>query len=51
MVTQKYVVISDISCPGSQIPCNGNGVCDLTIGFCTCNEGYQGNDCSGNAKI
>ena len=37
----------DISCPGDQNPCSGNGLCDLTIGECKCNEGHQGSDCSG----
>ena len=41
-------LLSDISCPGGQTPCNGNGVCDLTTGVCACNEGNQGSDCSGN---
>ena len=30
------------------MPCNGNGQCDLTIGVCSCDEGHQGSDCSGN---
>ena len=37
----------DISCPGDQNPCSGSGICDLAIGECTCNEGHQGSDCSG----
>ena len=39
-----------MSCPGSQKRCNDNGFCDLTIGVCTCDEGYQGLDCSGNNR-
>ena len=43
------VFFSDISCPGGETPCSDNGQCDLTIGVCNCNEGYQGNECSGKA--
>ena len=39
--------ISDISCPGGDTPCYGNGQCDLTSGLCTCDEEHQGYDCSG----
>ena len=42
------LLLIDVSCPGSQQRCNGNGFCDLTNGVCTCDEGYQGLDCSGN---
>ena len=45
----KHVVFLDISCPGGSLPCNGNGQCDHTTGLCTCNEGNQGSDCSGNS--
>ena len=43
----KKITFSDISCPGDQNPCSGSGICDLAIGECTCNEGHQGSDCSG----
>ena len=43
---KKYFFL-DISCPGDQNPCSGSGICDLAIGECTCNEGHQGSDCSG----
>ena len=43
----KELLFIDISCPGVQNPCSGNGICNLTIGECTCNEGHQGSDCSG----
>lgn len=35
------------SCPGGNLPCNGNGVCDLTTGICVCQSGTKGTDCSG----
>ena len=38
----------EVSCPGIQNRCNENGFCDLTNGVCTCDEEYQGLDCSGN---
>ena len=41
----------DVSCPGIQKRCNGNGFCDLTNGACSCDEGYQGLDCSGNNEM
>ena len=43
-----FLLLIDVSCPGSQQRCNGNGFCDLTNGVCTCDEAYQGLDCSGN---
>ena len=42
-----YIICADKSCPGGSQPCSGNGQCDHTTGFCTCNEGNQGLDCSG----
>ena len=45
----KHVVFLDISCPGGNPPCNGNGQCDHKTGLCTCNEGNLGSDCSGNS--
>ena len=45
----KHVVFLDISCPGGNPPCNGNGQCDHKTGLCTCNEGNQESDCSGNS--
>lgn len=38
------------SCPGGETPCSGNGQCDPTTGFCNCQEGHQGSDCSGIKK-
>ena len=43
----SWLLLLDISCPGDHNPCSGNGICDLAIGECTCNEGHQGSDCSG----
>ena len=43
----EFFFLSDKSCPGGQIPCNGLGQCDLTTGLCNCNIGHQGSDCSG----
>ena len=40
--------VADKTCPGGQTPCYGNGECDVKTGLCSCNEGHQGNDCSGN---
>eukprot|EP01025_Chloroclados_australasicus_P018154 TRINITY_DN193_c1_g1_i6.p1 TRINITY_DN193_c1_g1~~TRINITY_DN193_c1_g1_i6.p1 ORF type:complete len:2102 (+),score=278.55 TRINITY_DN193_c1_g1_i6:140-6445(+) len=31
------------NCPND---CSGVGLCDITIGDCICDEGYQGDDCS-----
>ena len=45
----KHDISLDKSCPGGSPPCNGNGQCDHTTGLCTCNEGNQGSDCSGNS--
>ena len=44
-------LILDVSCPGIQKRCNDNGQCDLSNGACTCDEDYQGLDCSGNHLI
>ena len=41
------ILISDISCPGGETPCNGNGQCNLKSGLCTCDDEHQGSDCSG----
>ena len=41
----------DVSCPGVGSPCSGNGQCDLTVGVCTCSEGFQGSDCFGKIII
>ena len=40
-------LISGISCPGGETPCNGNGQCNLMSGLCTCDDEHQGPDCSG----
>ena len=45
----KHDTFLDKSCPGGSPPCNGNGQCNHTTGLCTCNEGNQGSDCSGNS--
>ena len=39
------------SCPGGDTPCSGNGQCDPTTGFCNCQEGHQGSDCSGKGPF
>ena len=41
----------DKSCPGGNPPCSGNGQCNHTTGLCTCNQGNQGTDCSGNTWL
>ena len=41
------ILISDISCPGGETPCNRNGQCNLSSGLCTCDYEHQGSDCSG----
>ena len=41
------ILISDISCPGGETPCNGNGQCNLSSGLCICDDEHQGSDCSG----
>ena len=43
-----FFFLPDKSCPGGNSPCSGNGQCDHTTGLCTCNQGNQGSDCSGN---
>ena len=44
-VSKVFCSFTDLSCPGLGSPCSGNGQCDLTIGVCTCHEGFQGLDC------
>jgi hypothetical protein len=34
-----------LTCPGTT-PCSGHGTCNVTIGLCTCSNGYTGADCS-----
>lgn len=35
------------ACPGSGYPkCSGNGICDRTLGRCTCQAGWSGSTCS-----
>ena len=45
------ICLLDISCPGVGSPCSGNGQCDLTVGVCTCSEGFQGSDCFGKINL
>ncbi|XP_071506024.1 uncharacterized protein [Diadema antillarum] len=33
-------------CPGEDIDCSGNGVCNAAIHLCYCNPGWAGADCS-----
>ena len=47
IIGQYSYSFADVSCPGLGSPCSGNGQCDLTIGVCTCHEGFQGLDCFG----
>ena len=47
----KTFIFTGRSCPGGEIPCSGNGQCDPTTGFCNCQEGHQGSDCSGNKNV
>ena len=50
-ISINLLSLLDVSCPGIQKRCNGNGFCDLTNGACSCDEDYQGLDCSGNNEI
>ena len=45
------ICLLDVSCPGVGSPCSGNGQCDLTVGVCTCSEGFQGSDCFGKINL
>ena len=51
-LVQYYLYfLLDVSCPGVGSPCSGNGQCDLTVGVCTCQEGFQGSDCFGKITL
>ena len=51
-LVQYYLYfLLDVSCPGVGSPCSGNGQCDLTVGVCTCQEGFQGSDCFGKINL
>ena len=49
-LAKHLFLFSGKSCPGGETPCSGNGQCDPTTGFCNCQEGHQGSDCSGIKK-
>eukprot|EP01133_Synstelium_polycarpum_P007723 gene7723-9048_t len=36
----------NITCPGTQLACSGNGVCNTDVGICGCSSGWDGSDCS-----
>ena len=50
-LAKQFFLFAGKSCPGGEIPCSGNGQCDPTTGFCNCQEGHQGSDCSGNINF
>ena len=50
-INAKIVFVLDVSCPGVSSPCSGNGKYDLTVGECTCYEGFQGTDCFGEVNL
>lgn len=33
------------TCPGEDGPCNGHGTCNAIVSECTCDPGWQGDDC------
>ncbi|KAK5580194.1 hypothetical protein RB653_000207 [Dictyostelium firmibasis] len=49
--TKRYYIntsdgyINSIPCP-NDCTNNSRGICDLSTGFCACENGYEGNDCS-----
>lgn len=34
------------TCPGKDGPCNGHGTCNAISSECTCDPGWQADDCS-----
>ena len=50
-LAKHFFLFAGKSCPGGETPCSGNGQCDPTTGFCNCQEGHQGSDCSGNKNF
>ena len=37
-------ISTDVLCPGDG-NCSNQGVCDVSTGTCTCNQGFQGDMC------
>jgi leishmanolysin-like peptidase len=41
------IVVCDRDCPKA---CSGNGVCDFATSKCSCNDGWEGDDCGTDSK-
>ena len=44
MNSSFYLQLTDINCPGDG-KCSGQGTCDGKTGTCTCNNGFNGDNC------
>ncbi|EGG13533.1 EGF-like domain-containing protein [Cavenderia fasciculata] len=41
-----FLYYENYKCPGTPAACSGKGQCQETTGYCTCNTGFSGWDCS-----